>query len=585
MIDTGNVQGINFYTGGYSAEYPERLSSVTEIQTLNGGHPQIEADLGIDGVGGHITRRLRGTDVLTSVHHGLLSYFSKDIGVNGVPSYTNALTTLHRTDEQGNQLSILNLSGWDSITIDPCPADPWETSTIDSQYHAWRETTGARAQRVLSSRSFLSMTVSDSEQVEHIRQEDQITDPLKVAKGKGSCAQMRASIPAVPVYEEDSNNAFTTASINYQVALDKVDVSGGTAAWLQRPQFNVDQPIGAYSPYSLYPGREDSEAFSSRFATGETGTYLQIQSRLKGRLAFSGGGRLQTFAMGSQATLTPRLSLRYRMAPWASAHASFANYAQLPPYAIMLAFPVSRTMLPMRAEHRIAGVKLSSKEADITIEAYSKIYRKVPASTEYPDVTLHTMADMLGQQFVWLPMQSSGFGNASGIEASGSFHATSRFELRTAGAYSRAKFAGTDRILRPSNFDLPWAVNANGIGSLGRGISVSGRFEYTSGRPYTPYDVADSLKQNRPIYDLAQINVPRTPSYQRTDGQVMKTFTTREGSHMEIYAGVDNVLNRANLLTYAWMPRVDPKKGSPVGELWQMPIFPSFGVRMYVAAR
>src|ERR1700677_2357173 len=35
MIDSGVIQGIKVYTGGFDARYPERLSSVTEIRTLN----------------------------------------------------------------------------------------------------------------------------------------------------------------------------------------------------------------------------------------------------------------------------------------------------------------------------------------------------------------------------------------------------------------------------------------------------------------------------------------------------------------------------------------------------------------------
>jgi hypothetical protein len=51
--------------------------------------------------------------------------------------------------------------------------------------------------------------------------------------------------------------------------------------------------------------------------------------------------------------------------------------------------------------------------------------------------------------------------------------------------------------------------------------------------------------------------------------------------HLEIYAGVNNIFNRANFLSYVWMPREDnrahPK--SPVAEIDQMSIFPTFGLR------
>lgn len=54
MIDTGVIQRVALFNGGYDAQYPERLSSVIDIQTLNsdGVAEHAEGDLGIEGVGG-----------------------------------------------------------------------------------------------------------------------------------------------------------------------------------------------------------------------------------------------------------------------------------------------------------------------------------------------------------------------------------------------------------------------------------------------------------------------------------------------------------------------------------------------------
>jgi hypothetical protein len=70
MIDAGVVQGLKMYTGGYDARYPERLSSVTEIQTLDAANSteHAEADLGIQGFGGLGEKRLRIGDLLVSAH-------------------------------------------------------------------------------------------------------------------------------------------------------------------------------------------------------------------------------------------------------------------------------------------------------------------------------------------------------------------------------------------------------------------------------------------------------------------------------------------------------------------------------------
>jgi hypothetical protein len=53
------------------------------------------------------------------------------------------------------------------------------------------------------------------------------------------------------------------------------------------------------------------------------------------------------------------------------------------------------------------------------------------------------------------------------------------------------------------------------------------------------------------------------------------------GLHLELYAGANNLLDRANFLAYVWMPRIRLKSPSlsQVEEIDQMTLVPNFGVR------
>jgi hypothetical protein len=579
MIDAGIVQGIKLYTGGYDARYPERLSSVTEIRTLDSasraGHA--EGDVGIEGFGGLAERSLGGGDLLVSAHHGIMNLMgnSFQMGMGGLPSYTNGLARYRRDDASGNRLTVLQVAGWDSIQVTPCASDTAETSSIDSQYSGWRETTGVELQRVYSPHSFGVASVSDSEQIEHIHQQDQIVNPMGVIPVTIPCPIPAAEAVAIPVYAEDSDNAFSSASYRYELATSRIALSAGSAIWLQRPDYQIAQPIGAYSPYSAAPVRADSTSFASDFSTGETGSYAQTSMHPLKALELGIGGRLQTFAFGNHTTLTPRLSARYSFGEWMGIHATYARYAQTPPLVYMLSYSQNRSMLPMQSTHQIIGMDFGFiPSSQIRIEAYNKQYTNTPASTEYPSVNLHDMVDMLGQQFVWLPMNSGARGKASGIELSDLSRIGSSLTLRGSIAYSRAMFSGLDHITRPSNFDFPWILNLVALKRFGHGYEVSSRYGYATGRPYTPYDLPDSEAQNRPIYDVSRMNALRVPYYARLDAQLNKDAIVR-GLHMEIYAGVNNILNRSNFLTYAWLPRA----GGAVTVINQSPVFPNFGLR------
>jgi hypothetical protein len=344
------------------------------------------------------------------------------------------------------------------------------------------------------------------------------------------------------------------------------------------------QPVGLFSPYSATPVRTDITSFSTDFSTGETGTFIDLSYRGIKNLSLGLGSRLQTIAFGSHITLTFRTTARYHLGERMAVNAAFATYAQMPPYIYLVSYEQNRSLLPMRAHHIIAGFDFDALPGShIHIEAYDKPYFDTPAASEYPTVTLHNIPDQLGDEIIWLPMNSKGRGHSSGIELSDTTRIKSRVMLKGSLAYARAKFAGQDGIFRPSDFDFPWILNILSNAQIGKGYNFSSRYGYATGRPYTPYNMVDSLAQNRPIYDLNRVNELRAPFYQRLDAQLNKDILVR-GTHLEIYAGVDNVLNRDNFLTFAWMPIANPGNANryPVKELYQMPIFPNFGVRFIV---
>ena len=150
-------------------------------------------------------------------------------------------------------------------------------------------------------------------------------------------------------------------------------------------------------------------------------------------------------------------------------------------------------------------------------------------------------------------------------------------------AYSRALFSALDNKMLPGNFDYPIVFNAAAIWRINAKYEVSNRYEYSTGRPYTPFDLATSIQQDRPIYDLSRINSIRGPVYSRFDFQVDRNFMVKNKT-LTIYAGLENAFNRNNFLSYAWLPHCNGPgycgmPNGPYTELYQMTRFPNFGMR------
>jgi outer membrane cobalamin receptor len=299
----------------------------------------------------------------------------------------------------------------------------------------------------------------------------------------------------------------------------------------------------------------------------------------------SAGGRVQTFAFGSRLTATPRISTGFALSPHTSLHASFGRYNQLPPFLDMLSYPGNRFLSPIKVRQLIAGIDAYRwSHGSIGVEAYQKNYADYPVSTEYPSLSLANMVDTLGQEFIWIPLTSAGRGLTRGVELSTQMRLGGNIFLQANAAYERSLFSGLDNVMRPGNFDYPLVANAAGSYRFARRYEVSARYEYTTGRPYTPFQLQESGEQNRPIYNLNLINAVRGPFYSRLDFQASRTFSV--GAHkLAFYGGLENAFNRTNFLGYAWMPRAEltgycrNRPAYCVSTQDQMGRFPNFGAK------
>ncbi|HEV7236977.1 MAG TPA: TonB-dependent receptor, partial [Ktedonobacteraceae bacterium] len=435
-------------------------------------------------------------------------------------------------------------------------------------------------QHTYSGVSYGTVTLSDSEQAQNIDQEDQVLSQSYSNINAASCAISNSK----PVYEEKTHDGQTTGRYDFETTFhDKLTIATGALARLYHIHYTIAQPLGQQSPFSTDPSRSDAISFSPDLLTGETAGYVQMTFHVNKSWNLGAGERFQTFALDGQVTATSRASSIYKLSEHTSIYASFGQYAQLPPPVYILSYPQNRLLLPMRAKHLILGSELwDGGTVRIGIEAYRKTYRDYPVSTEYPTLSLANMVDTLGQQFVWIPMASLGNGSAYGVDIYASGNITRHFIGQANIAYSRALFSGRDGKLRPGNFDFPVIINAAGIWRSGRKYETSFRYEYTTGRPYTPFDLPPSIQQNRPIYNLEELNAVRGPAYSRLDFQMDRNFFIRH-QVLTIYAGLENAFNRRNFLGYAWMPHCDLPGScgfpAPYTELHQMPLLPDFGVR------
>jgi hypothetical protein len=581
MIDSTAVGSMDLRSGAYDASRSSRLSSLIEIHTrpLGEATQQRLVTVGISGIGGLYQRALPGRgSILVSAHRSILNLFTDNIGIGGVPIYTNSFARFDFDPGSRDSLALLSLSGQDSIQLTPCASDPHSDSFMDTGYAGWRTTDALTWKHTFNASLIANLTATYSLTHETIRQEQQAgatgVDSL------GSCTPLST----VPTYLENSRNELPQLNYTVRAGAHGWLFTAGASGGLIAPHNAVAQPIGQLSPFSRSIVSSDADNFQHTFSSGQSAGFLQAEGTLGTRWSLMAGLRAESFAIDGQSAVEPRISALYRLNAHQSLHASWNRSAQLPPTMDLISYPGNRSLPPIEVRQEAVGMRLwQAGWGTVDAEAYTKQYLREPVSTEYPQLMLFNMVDTLGQAFVWLPLTGKGSAQARGLELTFRSHWRSRVNLLLSATRSQSTYRALDGIRRPANYDTPVVINSMTSLRLPRGLTLTGRETFSSGRVYCPFDMADSYGQNRGIYDLSRINALRGPLYNRLDMELERRFPLHKGA-VEVQAGAENVFNRGNLLGYVWMQGCSPLCGGPagappIGKIDQMGRFPSFSAR------
>ncbi len=558
VLDTYLIDDVTFLTGGYPAPYINRVSSVLQIAQREGNRERLagRATVGFAGAGGIIEGPIangRGSWVV-SARRSFLDLVTDDIGgAGGVPVlYTLNAKAVYDVSPV-DRIWAANISGVDRIRLGLTENSDLneEISDFDIRYEGWRSATGFNWQRIFGERGVGLFGVSHS-----IATLDSTVKDL-IKNGIPPPDQPVDDIIAggLVVFRDNSSERETTLKYDlttYVPMFGKLQAGGSFKIF--QLDYDTASPLGNDSPYSPEPDL-DPFAVTSRFNAYQTGAYVQATGAVTPRLNLTLGGRFDHYQYIDAARLSPRAGVSYALSDAVSLRASYGRYYQQPFFPFLAVFPENRELEPIRADHFVAGVSWQVDPLTRAgVEVYRKNYADYPVSTTLPELSLANIGDTFNVRDVLFPMSSDGTGRAEGIEFIVERKPGGRWYGQANVAWSRARHAGLDGVLRPGSFDSPVVANVDGGVELTPRWQLSARFSFLSGRPYTPFDEALSSAQRRGIYDLAQVNADRAPAYARLDVRVERRFVVG-GQPLVIFGGVQNVTNRENVAQYTWNRR------------------------------
>ena len=577
ILDVQLIDNVTFLTGGYPAPFGNRTSSVLQITQREGRRDRVagRATLGFAGAGGVVEGPLgsrRQGSWIVSARRSVLDLVTSDVGIGGVPVlYTLNAKAVYDASPR-DRVWAVNVSGVDDVRLGLTDSSDLqdELSNLDIRYSGWRAASGVNWQRVYARGvGLLGIT--------HARAtvDQRVADLLRNGVPATGAAVADQIAGGELVFREQSSEAETAVRYDLTLAapfLEKLQAGG--AVRVSRLDYDAASPFGTDSPYFAVP---DTNPFDVRegFSAFQGGLYAQATRRLTARLSATGGARVDRYSFLGATRVSPRVGAEYMLSPRASLQASFGQYYQQPFFLFLVAYPENRALKPFRSDHYVGGVRVDlDASTRVRLEAYWKRYADYPVSSQIPSLSLANVGDTFAVRDVLFPMVGSGLGAVSGVEASVERRASlaSRWSGQANLAFSRARYAGLDGVLRPGSFDYPVVANLSGGVRLSGAWSVSTKMTYLAGRPFTPVDPAASTAQRRAVYDLARVNAGRAPDYARLDLRVERAFR-RGDARGAIFAGVQNVTNRDNVAGYSW-----DRRGNVLRTSTQLGVFPIAGI-------
>jgi hypothetical protein len=535
MINVKFIDGVDFMTGGFPALYGDKLSSVLDIRFREGYRENILSDINLStaGFGGVFEGPLfteKGSFLL-SARKSYLNLIKGAIRFSTVPNYWDFNVKTVYDLNKNNKLSFIGIAGLDDISFTGSDAQVSDENPYGKAKGNQQEFTAGFNLKTLFKKGYIQTVLSNSSSFFKYDDYDIRNDGLKFDYNS---------------YESDFN---FNSKIYYQINRSNNIIFGLGGHYIK---FKNDLYVQAgYSPFGdTLP--EQNVNIKSDFQ--KVFAFTQYTLKLfDDKLTMNAGLRFDYFSgINKNYTFNPRFGVSYQLSGVTSLNFSTGIYSQSPEYLWVTSDPRNKNLTYMKTYHYVAGIEhLFTEDIKFSVEAYYKKYTDYPVSVLVPTFVLVNGGTEYGPNFVGEAV-SKGYGFAKGIDFS------LLKKLTGNGIYGMINYSlGDCRFTaikggeKPGSFDYRHNLTIIAGYQISNNWLIGIKYRYTSGRPYTPYDIQASTYYDRGIYDVNRFNDARYKDYNRLDIRVDKKWNYRKWS-IVAYVELQNVFNTTNVYQYFW---------------------------------
>lgn len=535
MINVKFISDVNFSSGGFPARYGDKLSSVLDIKFREGSREKFLSDINLStaGFGGVFEGPMfdKKGSFLLSARRSYLNLIKGAIRIAAVPNYWDFnLKSVYDIDKN-NHLTFIGVGGIDEISFEGDASKISDDNPYGNAHGNQQEFTTGFNLKTLFRKGYLQTVLSNSSSFYYYMDNDLKTNDL------------------IFDYHSHESEFNLNSELLYRVSsISNLTVGAGGKFILFKNDMYLRADTSAFG--------DPLPAYSVNLKTnfGKAFSFVQYTLKLfRDKLILNSGLRFDYFSgINRGNAFSPRFGLTYNITSITALNISTGIFAQTPEYMWVTSDPSNKDLKYIKTYHYVAGIEhLFSEDLKFSVEAYYKTYSDYPVSYYIPTFILVNSGTENGPNFVGEAV-SAGYGYVEGIDFS------LQKKLTGSGLYGmlnysleKSEFTALAGGSKPGSFDYRHNINLIAGYQISDDWLIGVKYRFTTGRPYTPYDVEQSTILRRGVYQVDRFNEARYKDYSRMDIRVDKKWNFRKLSIVS-YVELQNVLNTTNVYTYFW---------------------------------
>jgi hypothetical protein len=549
ILNVSFIEDVKLSSSAFDARFDNALASVFQFKQREGNPERFSGNLRLSSAEfsatfeGPINKK---TNYLVSARRSYLQFLFEAIDLPIRPNYWDFQYKVTHKINAKTTLNFIGVGAIDEFAFGvPRESTPDKTFILNStpSINQWNYTTGASIKRLIKN-GFLNIALSRNmfnNQLDRFENKDEGNENARILKIRSQEIENKLRID-VNKFVNNWKFAYGVSAqyVKFNNELYNRVVKGDTLDnGIVVPQIAINYNANInFLKYGAFANA------SKRFFNEKL--LVSAGLRTDGNTFTDDGNNLGQ-------TLSPRLSLSWKVAPKWNINASIGDYYKIPTYTV-LGFKnkndefVNRSSKYIRSTHYVGGFEFLPKEdLRFTVEGFFKRYSNYPVSVAN-GISLANLGggfDVLGNEAV----TSIGGGETYGAE----FYFQQKLVKRIFAVFSytfvRSRFSGVEGNLIESSWDNRHLVSALLGYKLKRGWELGAKFRFAGGSPFTPFDSDSSqavfATTGQGVLDFSRLNTERLINFSQLDIRIDKKFYFRK-STLDIFIDFQNALRAKN---------------------------------------